>query len=136
MSNFKGYLLKIGNIPFPDEFIEFNSYKPVPDRQQDLNPFRSENGELTRNVVQHKPSTLDFQSRPMNDDELAQIRKILATAYINVDEEKVIIEFWRPNRGDYRTGTFYLDPNTEYPIKKIEDNQVYYDTIKWSFVEY
>ena len=68
---FNGTLLKIGGDVFPMEWIEYDTYKVTPNRRQDVNPFRNANGVLQRNVVDHAPTTIDFNLRSMYNKDVA-----------------------------------------------------------------
>ena len=135
---FNGTLLKLGGEVFPMRWIEYDTYKVVPNRRQDLNPFRNANGVLQRNVVAHEPTTIDFSLRSMYNKDIASVMSFIRSKYTNVKEKKLIIQYYDPEYDNYNDGSFYLDPNVEFPIKtiNIEKKVIKYGQIKLSFVGY
>ena len=135
---FNGTLLKLGGETFPMKWIEYDTYKVTPNRRQDLNPFRNANGVLQRNVVEHEPTTIDFNLRSMYNKDVASVMSFIRSKYTNVKEKKLVIQYYDPEYDNYNDGAFYLDSNVEFPIKtiNIEKKIIKYGQIKLSFVEY
>ena len=135
MSNFQGYLIKFGNDVFPHDYILYNTYKVTPDRALDMDSSRNANGILERNVLEHTASTLQFDLRPMNGDQQETVTSFINTHLIDAAQKKVNIQYWDPRISGYKSGIFYI-PDIEYPIKKIEQNQIYYDKVTLKAIEY
>lgn len=133
---FNGYLLSLNGTQFPLSYMNWESYKVVPNRRTDLNSAQNANGELVRYVVEHTRSTIEFETRPMWNADVDAMMRLIRNAYSNELEKKVSITYFCPDINDYKTGDFYLSPNTEFQILKIENNKLKYKPIKLYFVEY
>ena len=59
---YDGYLIKVGTYTIPNEYVALESYKVTPNLRQDLDPFRDNNGDLTRNVVPNMPSKIEIKT--------------------------------------------------------------------------
>ena len=134
---FNGYLLKMGEDIFPLSFVFKESYKVVPNRRVDLDSSRNANGKLQRNVLDHMPSTISFQTKPMWNDELNEMMSFIRSHFSVEKEKKMILEYYCPDTDDYKTGEFYV-PDIEYSISRVdlENNKIFYNGFQLEFIEY
>lgn len=134
---FNGYLLKMGADIFPLSFVYKESYKVAPSRRQDLDSGRNANGVLERNVLDHMPSTISFNAKPMWNTELNTMMSFIRSHYIVEKEKKVILEYYCPDIDDYKTGEFYV-PDIEYTINMVdtEKKAILYNGFTLEFIEY
>ena len=134
---FNGYLLKMGADIFPLSFVYKESYKVAPNRMQDLDSGRNANGALERNVLDHMPSTISFQTKPMWNEELDEMMSFIRSHYSVEKEKKVVLEYFCPDINGYKTGEFYV-PDIEYPINMVdlENNRILYNGFSLEFIEY
>lgn len=132
-----GYLLKFGEDIFPLRFVYKESYRITPNRRQDLDSTRNANGKMTRTVLDHMPTTISFQTKPMYNDDLEKMMAFIRDHYIVDKERKVRLEFYCPDSNSYKTGDFYI-PDIEYPIIKVEleQNRILYNGFTLEFIEY
>lgn len=134
---FNGYLLKMGEDIFPLSFVYKESYKVVPNRRQDLDSSRNANGKLERNVLDHMPSTIVFQTKPMFNDDLDKMMTFIRTHYTIEKEKKIKLNYYCPDINGYKTGDFYL-PDIEFSINLVdlEKNRILYNGFQLEFIEY
>ena len=134
---FEGYLLKMGGDVFPLSFVYKESYKITPNRRQDLDSGRNANGILERNVLDHMPSTISFQAKPMNNTDLDKMMSFIRSHYVSEREKKLIIEYFCPDINGYKTGEFYV-PDIEYVINMVdvEKKTILYYGFQLEFIEY
>lgn len=134
---FNGYLLKMGGDIFPLSFVYKESYKVTPNRRQDLDSGRNANGVLQRNVLDHMPSTISFQTKPMHNDDLDEMMSFIRSHYAVEKEKKVILEYFCPDINGYKTGEFYV-PDIEYVINRVDlkKNKIFYNGFQLEFIEY
>lgn len=134
---FNGYLLKMGADNFPLSFVYKESYKVAPNRRQDLDSGRNANGVLERNVLDHMPSTISFQTKPMWNDELDKMMSFIRSHYSVEKEKKVVLEYFCPDINGYKVGEFYV-PDIEYPINMVDldNNRILYNGFSLEFIEY
>lgn len=134
---FNGYLLKMGADIFPLSFVYKESYKVSPNRRQDLDSGRNANGVLERNVLDHMPSTISFQTKPMWNNELDEMMSFIRGHYSVEKEKKVLLEYFCPDINGYKTGEFYVT-DIEYPINMVDldNNRILYNGFSLEFIEY
>lgn len=138
MAAFQGYLLKLGGengVVFPNEFIEFESYKATPNSRLDLDSKRDTTGKLHRKVLSHQATHLKFTLRETNLAEHNTILALIHNAMSDTDERKVVVQYWDDEWSRYKTETFYF-PDMEFTIKAISGNDIYYGTLELELIEY
>lgn len=135
--SFNGYLLKMGADVFPLSFVYKESYKVAPNRRQDLDSNRNANGILERNVLDHMPSTISFQTKPMYNNDLDEMMKFIRERFVVEKERKLILDYYCPDINDYKTGEFYM-PDIEFVINMVdlENNRILYNGFQLEFIEY
>ena len=134
---FNGYLLKMGADIFPLSFVYKESYKVAPNRRQDLDSNRNANGKLERNVLEHMPSTISFQTKPMYNNDLDKMMQFIRSHYMVEKERKLLLTYYCPDINDYKTGEFYM-PDIEFVMNMvdIERNRILYNGFQLEFIEY
>lgn len=135
--SFNGSLLQMGADNFPLSFVYKDSYKISPNRRMDLDSSRNANGVLMRTVLDHAPSTISFQTKPMFNQDVKRLMDFIRSHYINENEKKVLLTYYCPDLDDYRTGEFYI-PDIEFPIMEVDvkKKKIRYDSISLEFIEY
>lgn len=135
--SFNGYLLKMGADVFPLSFVYKESYKVAPNRRQDIDSNRNANGVLQRNVLDHMPSTISFQAKPMYNHDLDKMMRFIREHFVVEKERKVLLTYYCPDIDDYKTGEFYM-PDMEFTINMVDiaNNRVLYNGFQLEFIEY
>ena len=132
---FNGSLMKLGEDNLPLSYMYKESYTITPNRRQDMDSTRNANGELIRNVLGHTASTISFQTKPMWNTELSNLMAFIRSHYINAQEKKLSITYYSPDLDDYKTGEFYI-PDVEYPMIRVDNNRILYNSFTLEFIEY
>ena len=139
---FSNYLIKIGEnasslTKIPLKYIQAKSYKVTPNRRQDLDPYRDANGQLHRNTLSHKPSTITFSTTPMWNDDMAALMSLIRSSYAIAKERKVYLDYFCPDTNGYNTGWFYV-PDIEYNIDLVDTkkSRLFYYPSTIEFIEY
>ena len=134
---FNGYLLKMGADVFPLSFVYKNSYSITPNRRQDVDSTRNANGVLERNVLDHMPSTISFQTKPMYNDDLEKMMSFIRSHYSVEKEKKLVLEYYCPDINGYKTGEFYV-PDISFPIDMVDvkNKRILYREFQLEFIEY
>lgn len=134
---YNGYLIKMGVDIFPLSFVFANSYTVTPNRRQDVDSNRNANGILDRNVLDHMPSTISFQTKPMWNNELNAMMTFIRSHYSIEKEKKIVLEYYCPDIDEYKTGEFYV-PDIAFPINMVdnEHNAILYNSFQLDFIEY
>ena len=134
---FTGSLLKSGNDEFPVQHIYKESYKVVPNRRQDLDPYRDANGKLHRNTLSHTASTIEFQTKPMWNNEFETVMAWLRNHYSIASEKKISLTYYCPDTNSYSTGNFYV-PVIEITMNYVDttNKKILYESTTIEFIEY
>ena len=131
---YRGYLLKVNGTTFPTKYIVEKSYTVSPNQRIDQNSERDATGGLHRSVCEHMPTKIEFQTRPIDNNDVAAINSVLNVGTANI-ERKVTIEYYDMETDSYKTATCYM-PNPQFTVKYCDSNNIYYDSVRYAFIEY
>ncbi|MBE5877703.1 MAG: hypothetical protein E7290_12550 [Lachnospiraceae bacterium] len=136
--SFAGYLVKIGNKEFPTEQIAESSYYATPSQRQDLDSYRDNIGILHRDVVDHKPSKVEFKTMDgLTDAEITTIWNIFESECSNETELKAAVEFYDPLTGVYVTEDMYLKmPKIQIDYIDRDANVIYHKAVQFVLTGY
>lgn len=137
---YSGYLLKIkqsGNdYTFPLQYIEFGTFKTVLGIQ-DLDSYRDANGVLHRNALPHKIAKVEFQLREnIKASEYDTIMSAITSRYTKSAERKLSVDVFLPELATYMTDVEVYMPDPEVTIKRADENELVYATIRMAFIGY
>lgn len=137
MSNFQGYLVKMGGEIFPHQYIAYDTYKTAPNRRLDLDSTRTADGLLKRYVLDHTASTLQFDIRPLEGYDQEIVCDFIFGHLSNEKEKKALVTYWSPDLHTYKSGEMYI-PDIEWPIYRIDTrlNKIWYKSVTIKFIEY
>ena len=135
---FNGNLLEISGEPFPLQYVVEKSYKVVPKRVQDLDPYTTETGFLIRNPVEHEPTNISFETRALTNTEMNALMTFITSRYTDAKHRKVRLTYYIPITDSYDTGDFYFNSNMEFTIRQIDrqKNFIKYEPFTLDFIEY
>ena len=139
MSNWRGYFFKAvatGRI-FPNEYINWASYDSTPNHREEIKAYRDENTrDLTRITAAGKKTSIHFDTRPkLNLEQKMDIQNFFTSAESDPDQRRITLEFWNDEENTYKTGDFYR-PNLQFKIRKITDDDIFYESMSMDLVEY
>lgn len=134
---FNGSLLKMSGDNFPLKYVYKESYKVTPNRRQDLDPYRDANGLLHRNTLSHTATTIQFQTKPMWNNEFDAMMSFIRARYSNSHEKKIHLTYFSPDINDYKSGDFYV-PDVEYVMDLVDTSRrrILYLSTTLEFIEY
>lgn len=126
--SYKGYLLKVDGVIFPNSLIAFGSFSITPNQRQDLDSYRDSTGLLHRNILPHKPSKIEFTTKILHDADRAALENILK------NRDEFTLEYWDTA---YKTGIFY-SPDIKYEIYDIDkvSGGIRYKPVRIAMIEY
>lgn len=135
---FMGYLIKIGNKEIPTKYIAESSYYATPCQRQDLDSYRDNTGVLHRDVVDNRPSKVEFKTMEgLTEEEVTSIWGIFKANFASEKEMKAQIEFYDPLTGAYMTESMYLkNPKVQIDYIDRETSVVYYKSIQFVLTGY
>ncbi|MEA5060682.1 MAG: DUF6711 family protein [Candidatus Pelethousia sp.] len=133
-----GYLLRAGGVIVPHKYIRPQSYAVTPAQMQDLSAERDTTGVLHRDVVDHAPSKIEFETADgLTNTEIAALAGIFRAAFTSLKARTLVLEYYVPDTDSYASGTFYM-PDVQYKIKWIDkaNNIIIYEPGRFAFIEY
>ena len=134
---FNGSLIALSGDNFPLTYVFKESYKITPDARLDLDPFRSTEGYLMRNVLAHTASKVTFQVKPMWNEQHAEMWSFIRAHYTNELERKVELTYWQPETDDYKTGEFYIpDFSPQMDLVSYNPPKILILSYELQFIEY
>jgi hypothetical protein len=140
LSNYKGYLISLFNkngtlIGFPEKYIQKDTYKSTPDQRTEIKAYRDDSNLLHRVTSPNYKTKIEFQTYPLTLGKLEEIQGYFSRAMINPQQRKLKVRCWDEELLDYRDITAYLT-DTTYPVKTISTENIKYDVIKYTLIEY
>lgn len=142
---YNGYLLKIKGVgsgqyssdyTFPLEYIRENTFKPIR-AVQDKDAYRDGEGILHRNVIPGKIAKVEFQLRDnVKASEYDVIMSNIRGRYTKEAERKCQIDLYLPEICTYSGMIDVYLPDPEVVIKRINGNELIYQSIRMAFIGY
>lgn len=137
---FSGYLIKLKGTTdevLPLDFIAVDSYSATPDQRMEAKANRATSGKLDRQTVSHTATKIEFETPPITNHEVAVLNTLIHNHYTNALKRDVSLEYYDNDTDTYKTGNFYM-PDIQYKISRIDidTNTIYYDKIRYAFIEY
>ena len=84
------------------------------------------------------PYKVEFETvEGLTNTQVAQINALISGAYTVARERKLNITYYDNETDEYKTASVYC-PDVQYKIKRIdkEHNKIYYDKLRYAFIEY
>lgn len=138
-TNFKGYLLKAtkNNQIFPLHYLDVGGYETSPNIREEIKAYRDDNTrDLTRVTAQGMKTAIGFNTRKnLHLEDIMVIEKFFKDNETDHKQRKLQLEYWDNENFVYKTGTFYR-ANMKYKILLIDGNDIIYDAVSVSLVEY
>lgn len=137
---FSGYLVKLKGgtaQELPLKYIAIESYSCTPDQRMESRATRATTGVLHRTTVSHKPVKIEFETPPMTNADISALNTLIQGHFTDALQRKLTIEFYNNETDSYRDATVYM-PDVNYKISRIDKttNTIYYDKVRYAFIEY
>ncbi len=126
--SYQGYLLKVNGVIFPNNLIAFGTFSITPNQRQDQDSYRDSTGYLHRNILPHKVTKIEFNTKLLHESDKAELETILQ------GRDEYALEYW--NSG-YQTGTFY-SPDLKFDMYDIDkvSGDIRYKPVRIAMIEY
>ena len=140
-TNFTGELVEMKKngantyYPFPLRLIKADSYKVTPNQRMESSANRAATGKLVRVTVEHTASKIDLETPPITNSDVAYLNDIFTLCYTDSKQRKLNLRYYDPSSDSYKTGEFYI-PDIDYEINRISGTVIYYNPVRFAFIEY
>lgn len=131
---FQNYLLKAGEYDISG-YVDIENYKVSPDQRADLDSDRNGLNILYREVADHYTTKIEFNTVPLEAEELTEFLQALEKSYINTKERKILVTYFDVNTGGYKSGEMYV-PNFTVETKSWNGMHLIYKPLRIAFIEY
>ena len=125
---YQGYLVKVG-IHIVDKYMAHGSYSSTPNMEMDLASYRDANGDLKRNILNHKKTTFEFTTPYLRLADKQALQAMLPS------RTKLTVTYWNDETNTYTTGDFYI-PNVKYEVYSQSNTDILYKPINFQFIQY
>ncbi len=137
---YNGYLIKLGGssgVVLPLRYISLGSYKSTPNQRMESKATRSVTGLLHRTTMEHKATKIEFETPYIDNNDLRTLNNMIHNAFTNSLERKLTINYYDQETDSYRDAICYM-PDVNYSIARIDSNTntVYYNSVRYAFIEY
>ena len=135
---FTGYLIKLGGssgAELPMKYMKPESYVAEPNQRMESEAARAVTGLLHRTTVSHTATKIEFETPIMTNKDIATLNGLLTTAMTDTHRKDITIYYYDNETDSYNTVDCYM-PDVKYTILRIEGNTIYYNPIRYAFIEY
>lgn len=137
---FNGYLIKLGGSQgtiLSMKFMAVESYKITPNQRMESKASRAVTGKLHRTTVEHTATKIEFETPTMTNKDINILNNAFRSRFTNELERQIVINYYDPETDSYKDATCYM-PDVNYTINRIDKatNTIYYDPIRYAFIEY
>lgn len=124
-------------LPFPHKYMALDSWSSTPNQREEIKAYRDDNTRnLTRVTAAGRKTAIKFTTRSkLHLAEKKEIQNFFTAHESNATERKIRLVFWNDESNVYQVGYFYR-PNMEFPIYRIEGNDIIYGEFAFDLVEY
>ena len=131
---FQNYLLKVGDTDI-SRYVDIKNFNITPNQRADLDSGRNGLNILYREVADHYTTKIEFNTVPMEADEMTGFFRALNRAYINERERKVQVTYFDVTTGSYRMAEMYI-PNFTIGTSDWNGRLLMYKPMRIAFIEY
>ena len=135
---FAGYLIKLGGssgAELPMTYMKPESYVAEPNQRMESEAARAVTGLLHRTTVAHTATKVEFETPVMTNKEVVALNTLLTNNMTNTHRKDIKIYYYDMETDSYKTVDCYM-PDVKYTINRVENNVIYYNPIRYAFIEY
>lgn len=134
---YKGYLIKFGSTPFPEDCLTSPGYTCTPKNRHNWKKYRDNNATThVDNAASTKASIVIETKEYLSTEKNARIQAALQDGLLNEIEQRYKVEFWDPSINDYRTAEMRLVEPIEYVVLDTWDSGPVYDALSIELEEF
>ncbi len=138
--NFKGWLIKFGDVKLPNSFLLADGWESTPNQRVELAAYRDANVLLHRTTSENFKTKLKLNIRETTLTERIALNNVIRLAELPQESKKqrrVTVTYWNDETLDYKTGVFYIS-DTTYKIYTVDEakRDIEYDPFTITLTEY
>lgn len=137
--NFKGWLLKFGNVQLPNSFLLADGWESTPNQRTEIDAFRDANVLLHRETSPNYKTKITITIRELNLEEMTALKAVIKQAIVNEQERKISLTYWNDETLIYtEAATKVYITDTTYKIHTVNErtNDIEYNSFTMTFIEY
>lgn len=138
--NFKGWLIKFGNVKLPNIFLLSDGWNTSPNKRLEISAYRDANTLLHRETSENYKTSIKLNIRGMTLLEMEAFNKMIGLATLpsaERKERKLAVTYWNDETLEYTTADMYMT-DTSYSIHKVDEkkNSIIYNPFTIELIEY
>ncbi len=135
---YSGYLIRLGGsggVILPLKYMKLESYTAEPNQRMESEAKRAITGLLHRTTVEHTATKIEFETPIMTNRDINALNNMINSSMSDRHRKDITIQYYDNETDSYKTADCYM-PDVKYPIMRIENNIIYYNSIRYAFIEY
>ena len=135
---FAGYLIKLGGssgAELPMTYMKPESYVAEPNQRMESEAARAVTGLLHRTTVSHTATKIEFETPVLTNKEVVALNTLLTNNMTDTHRKDIKVYYYDNETDSYKTVDCYM-PDVKYTINRIEGNTIYYNPLRYAFIEY
>ncbi len=137
---FNGWLIKFGDVIFPNGFILADGWESVPNQRMEIDAYRDANILLHRETSGNFKTSLTLTIRPMDLAEMTAFKAVIGLATLEITskrQRRLLVTYWNDEELDYKTATMYM-PDVTYSIHTVSEDRkdIEYNSFTIELIEY
>lgn len=136
---FNGYLIKAtaSGTNFDNHWLTLDSYESTPNMREELVAYRDDyTRDLTRVTASGTKSQIKFTTKSnINYNTKVAIQNFFYNNEVDHLQRKIQLTYWNDEENNYKTSYFYR-PDITFSIKRIDGNNIFYNALDITLVEY
>ena len=135
---FAGYLIKLGGSSgneLPMTYMKPESYVAEPNQRMESEAARAVTGLLHRTTVSHTATKIEFETPIMRNSDIVALNTLIKNAMTDTHRKDITIYYYDMENDSYNTADCYI-PDVKYTINHVDGNIIYYNPVRYAFIEY
>lgn len=135
---FSGYLIKLGGsngTELPMDYMRPETYKATPNQRMESKAERAATGLLHRETTSHTATKIEFETPYITNSQVSALNALLFGAMTDTHQRNIAIYYYDPETDSYKTANCYM-PDVAYTINRVDGNTIYYNSVRYAFIEY
>lgn len=136
-TDWKGYLLKFGNVEVPLSYIKMDSgNEQIPNQREEIKAERDDyTRKLTRVTADGMITKQAFVFRRMNIKQRRALKNVMDNGLVDKKARKYHVTYWNDENLQYEEGDVYI-PDITYSRSEVNDEGIIYNEFTMTLIGY
>lgn len=136
-TDWKGYLLKFGNVEVPNSYIKMDDgNEQTPNQREEVSAKRDDyTRALSRVTATGQITKMSYVFRSLNLTQMRALRTVMRNGLISEKERKYNVTYWNDENLRYEQGAFYI-PDITYRRRMVDSTGIWYREFTMTLIGY